>query len=527
MGDNQFNFDKIKELAKDAESFEKLKGLISPLLESSGDFQNMLSSKSTCVFKGFFWTKTTFGKKGTTIFSDSIEQVTGYSATEVTNMPGKLFSIIYKDDLEETKKEYSEFINDEKRSCYELIYRIKKKNDEIIWLRESYALSRDKEGHVIECDTIASDVTDLIKDEQSMRESIQKLNDILNEKDKFINIISHDLRAPFTSLLGFSEILINEPGLPHEERMEYLEYIHDSSRMQLQFINHLLDWSRLQTGKIKVEPKRMPLKDVVSNCVSLATHDAIRKNLEIKVNVSDNLYVNAEERLLGEAISNLLNNAIKFSSDEKNIYVSANRFKEGFVEVIIKDEGIGISEENQSKLFRIDQKYIAKGTKGEKGCGMGLNLVKEIISKHNGEVWFYSEVDKGSEFHFTIPEAKSVILVVEDDVELRYLYKSILDKAMNNYKIVEANNGYEAMTQIFNQMPSLVITDHDMPMMSGIQLVEAIRKKDKRNRVPIIVISAKFDNNIKKKYEEFGVKHLISKPFGVNEMAELVKKTIQ
>jgi CheY-like chemotaxis protein len=354
----------------------------------------------------------------------------------------------------------------------------------------------------------------------------EKLKMQLDERDKFINIISHDLRSPFTSLLGFSEILINEPNLSPGERVEYMDYIHDASKTQLQFINHLLDWSRLKTGKIKIEPKRISLKDIVSNRVSLVTRLAISKDIEIHTEIDDNIFVSVDERLVGDSIGNLLENAIKYSEKRKTIEVKAERFKEGMIEVCVKDEGIGIAESNQSKLFRIDQKHITPGTEGEKGSGMGLNLVKEIVDKHGGEVWFYSVPGEGSEFHFTIPEAQSIILIVEDDPEVRHLYKRIIDNVQVNYKVVEAGNGYEAMSNVLSEMPSLVITDHDMPLMNGIQLIEAIRKRDRRNKIPIIVISAKFDDDVIKGYTKFGVTNLIPKPFDTAELSNLIKESL-
>jgi len=335
------------------------------------------------------------------------------------------------------------------------------------------------------------------------------------------------LRSPFTSLLGFSEILMNEQNLTEAERNEYLSYIHESGKTQLQFINHLLDWSRLKTGKINIEPKRLNLLDVISNRVSLSTRNAISKDIDIKISISPDIFISADERLLGDSFTNLLTNAIKFSEKHKLIYISANKFKEGMIEVVVKDEGIGISEENQAKLFRIDQKFIGKGTHGEKGSGMGLNLVKEIISHHGGEVWFYSQIGEGSEFHFTIPQAQNIILIVEDDLEIRQLYKKLIDNCQINYRVLEASNGYEAMSKIFTEMPSLVITDHDMPLMNGAQLVEAIRKKDRRNIIPVLVVSAKFDDDVKAKYRQHGVKILIEKPFDSLEFTKHIKDSLK
>lgn len=183
----------------------------------------------------------------------------------------------------------------------------------------------------------------------------------------------------------------------------------------MQLVNYLLDWSRLQTGGIRIEPQRLHAQTLVFNCISSLTGNAIRKNLDIKVFIKDSLYIQADERMLTQVITNIISNAIKFSTEGKTIEVSADTFNESFVEFIVKDEGIGISDSNKIKLFKIEKMFSTEGTKGEKGTGLGLSLVKEIIDKHNGSIWFYTELDKGSEFHFTIPSSPNTILLVENN----------------------------------------------------------------------------------------------------------------
>jgi len=121
------------------------------------------------------------------------------------------------------------------------------------------------------------------------------------------------------------------------------------------------------------------------------------------------------------------------------------------------------------------------------------------------------------------PPKKKVIMVIEDEPEIRKIYHYAFSKLLSNYEIIEAGNGYEAMSNVFNQLPSLVITDHDMPLMSGTQLIEAIRKKDKKNSVPIVVISAKLTPEISSVYQKLGVKYLLPKPIDMNELAKIIK----
>ncbi len=456
--------------------------------------------------------------------SDSVYQLTGYSPEEILSLPYHHYSLIHDDDLPEIKKSLAELENDFNKDSAELIYRLKTKSENLIWVNEFLRLERSvnkfsinrKKSIIVKIDSIK-------RNELELKQAGNNLKDLNQSKDKFISIVSHDLRAPFTTLLGFSEILLNEQDLSEEEKSEYLQYIFEASKSQLNLINCLLDWSRLQTGRIKVEPVRLSVKSSVSNAVAPLTGDYVRKNISLKIDIPADLYMNADERLFGQAISNLATNAIKFTPEGKEVVLSACRFKEGMIEIIVKDEGLGISEENQSKLFKIDQKFSLVGTNGEKGSGLGLTLVKEIIEKHGGQVWFYSQIGEGSEFHLTVPEAKNRILIVEDDITVQKLYHKIIANNLPNFEIKVAANGYEAISVYKDYLPTIIITDHDMPLMNGVQLVEAIQKKESNRTVPVIVISAKLDDELIKKYSKLGVEKILPKPVEHQELVQYIR----
>ncbi|PKL83892.1 MAG: hypothetical protein CVV24_02785 [Ignavibacteriae bacterium HGW-Ignavibacteriae-3] len=445
--------------------------------------------------------------------SDSVEQITGYTPSEILSLPEIHYSLIFEDDLAAVKKSIAEFEKDLDKKTLELSYRINSKAGIPIWVREFLRLERGGNGYSITSKKSAViNIDELKSSETELYEALEVLKDLNLSKDKFISIVSHDLRAPFTTLLGFSEILLNERDISEDERNEYLQYIYEASKTQLNLINCLLDWSRLQTGRIKVDPVRLNVKTLISTAITPLTGDAVRKNINVKIDIPVDLYVNADERLMSQAVVNLTTNAIKFTPEGKEVHLSASRFKEGMVEIVVKDEGLGISEENQTKLFKIDQKFSLVGTNGEKGSGLGLTLVKEIIEKHGGQVWFYSQISEGSEFHFTAPEAKNRILLVEDDLSVQKLYKRIIEHALPNFEVQIAQNGYEAIGMYRDLLPTIIITDHDMPLMNGIQLVEAIQNKESNRTVPIVVLSAKLNDELIKKYSRLGVDKIISKP---------------
>jgi signal transduction histidine kinase/CheY-like chemotaxis protein len=459
--------------------------------------------------------------------SDSVKVITGYTPEEIKELPESYHSLICEEDSSSVKKSLAEAESDKNKNTIELIYRINTKSGKLTWVKEFLCIERSQNDSFVSTHkSLVLNINDIKQNEIGLQQSRDFLKDLNSQKDKFISIISHDLRSPFTTLLGFSEILLNEPDISPEEKNEYLQYIYDASRTQLQMINTLLEWSRLQTGRVKVEPARLNVKTVVSNAIAPLTGDAVRKNIDVRIDIATDLYMNADERYISQAIVNLTSNAIKFTSEGKEVHISSSRFKEGMIEIVVKDEGVGIAEEHHGKLFKIDQKFVLVGTAGEKGSGLGLTLVKEIIDKHGGQIWFYSQVNEGSEFHLTLPEAKNLVLVVEDDLGIKTLYKKIIEGALPNFEVKFSDNGYEAIGHYKELLPTIIITDHDMPLMNGIQLVEAIQKKESNKTIPIIVISAKLSEEITRKYLRLGVDKVIAKPVDHEQLVQMIRECL-
>lgn len=460
-------------------------------------------------------------------YSSSIRNVTGYSPAEIKNFNGKLLYITHKDDVSRILKTYSEFVTMSKERSIELAYRIITRDNEERWVKENIYVLFDRGKNVRKLFGIVTDITENRKNEEELQEKLEELEKINYAKDRFINILSHDLRAPFTSILGFAEILLNEKNLGEKEREEYLTYIYDASSSQLQFVNYLLDWSRLRTGSMKPETRRINVQPLLYNCISALTGNAIRKNIEIITNIDDDLYVQGDERLLTQAIINLLNNAIKFSHENSDIEVSAAIFNEKQIEFIVKDSGIGIDVADQAKLFSIDKALTKEGTKGEKGTGFGLNLVKEIVDKHGGRIWFYSEPDKGAEFHITIPTPSNSCLIVMADDEERKKLSKLIRLAFPQYDILSSGNGYEALELVSKNLPHFIITNHDLPLMDGVQLIESLKPADGNEFLPAFIVADKLPQRFLEHYKQLGVKDFLKSTMTDEEIIQVIKETLQ
>lgn len=241
------------------------------------------------------------------------------------------------------------------------------------------------------------------RDAEAIEKYVTELNDLNKTKDKFFSIIAHDLKNPFVTLLGFSEILLSDfKELQSEEVLYYISEMKKSADLSHSLLQNLLQWSRSQTGKIEYHPQQLELKNIIRQNILLVDKSAEKKSINIMNNIQAELKVKADEDMLNTIVRNLLTNAIKFTSKDGIISVDASS-QNGCAEIRIKDNGIGMDEETVNKLFRLDVTHSTSGTENETGTGLGLILCKEFIEKHGGKIWVDSKLGIGTTFSFTLP----------------------------------------------------------------------------------------------------------------------------
>jgi signal transduction histidine kinase len=239
----------------------------------------------------------------------------------------------------------------------------------------------------------------LIKSE----ENLQELN---ATKDKFFSIIAHDLKSPFSAIIGFSDELYESyVDYTDQERKQMIRQIKNSSHNTFDLLENLLTWSQSQSGFIKLEFSALNIKNLTEKSISAYLPAAKRKNLEVKIKIDKEITAWGDEKTLKVLISNLFNNAIKFSRNNTEIILSTQRHK-NYLEFCVQDFGIGMSRSILNDLFKIETNVQRSGTSNEKGTGLGLILCQEFIHKNNGKIWVESEEGKGSKFCFTLPLTK-------------------------------------------------------------------------------------------------------------------------
>ena len=224
-------------------------------------------------------------------------------------------------------------------------------------------------------------------------------------KDKFFSIISHDLKNPFSSLLSISDLMVDSfNDTEEEDHKAGFKKINQSVKHLLDLLENLLTWSRSQRGRIKYDPVRFNLSNLVQENINLHRLLAERKGIMLLSSQQDEIYAYGDRDMINSVIRNLVTNAVKFTHKDRKVEIQL-KAREKNIEVKIVDEGIGIATEQVEKLFRIDEKFKSTGTAGEKGTGLGLIICKEFVEKNGGEITVKSAPGKGSVFSFTVPMA--------------------------------------------------------------------------------------------------------------------------
>ncbi len=232
----------------------------------------------------------------------------------------------------------------------------------------------------------------------------RKLKSINDSKDKLFSIVSHDLKSPFNSILGFSELMMKSvDGKSIGDTSKYTNYINQLSKQSVGLINNLSNWSMSQRGILVLNEEKFNLHNLIKEIHDINSISAQKKGIELSINITEPLDVYADKEILRTVFTNLMTNAIKFTPQNGKIIVSA-QIKHKYLEVKFKDSGVGIKEDDISKLFDIKNNYTTPGTNDEKGTGLGLIICKEFIELHKGKIDLESQVGKGTNFTVILPQ---------------------------------------------------------------------------------------------------------------------------
>jgi len=340
-----------------------------------------------------------------TYISPSVYNLTGFTVEEsiTQSIEGSLSPDSAKYILEKIPIAIKAFIDNphEKKHYYNEIQQLCK-NGEYIWLETIIQPQYSKEGD-IEFLGVSRNIEKRKQDEMQLQKYATELSQLNQDKDRFIKILAHDLKSPFSSILGFLDLLKKNISTYDIAKIEkQLQIITSAAQNTYKLLEDILLWIKANSGKIPFEPQETDASEVCKNVVENMNLAANNKQITIHNFVESKLVIRADKNMLTTILRNLISNAIKFTNHAGIIDISVSS-NEQFATFIVSDNGVGIDSDALSKIFDISHSHSTQGTHEEKGTGFGLLLCKEFVEKHGGNIWVESEPDKGSKFYFSIP----------------------------------------------------------------------------------------------------------------------------
>lgn len=292
----------------------------------------------------------------------------------------------------------------DKHEPFEMEYRLKHSSGEYRWLLDMGTPNYNSNGEFIGYIGHCFDISELKRAETEIINQNDKLRAINIEKDKFFSIISHDLRSPFNSFLGLTQIMAEElPNLTMSKIQSYANSLRDSATNIFRLLENLLQWSKIQRGLVPFNPEKINLNTLVNESINMIQEPAKSKDIELSNNIPLKQMIFDDRNILQTVIRNLVSNSVKFTPKGGKVIISSSTDPLNNIVITITDTGIGMSRKMIDNLFRIDYQNNRKGTEGEASTGLGLIICKELINKHEGKLWLESEEEKGSTFSFSIP----------------------------------------------------------------------------------------------------------------------------
>lgn len=329
-----------------------------------------------------------------------------YRMLQITGAAGgnaNFDGLIHKKD----EKKYRKFLDDLQNGVNTAVFaelRIVLPGGASFWSEQNASMLLDSNGNPNGYIIIFRDITERKTAEARLIEYADELNESNSAKDVMFSIIAHDLKSPFSALLGFSKILKEEANREDagiEKIRNFSNIIHESVTKSFDLLVNLLEWSRLQSDKIVVRPEPVNLNDVIISNVGISHPMAVNKNITLKYATPGDYPLVSDRAIINIILRNLLSNAVKYTPQNGHVTVSLAQ-KDGMFLISVQDSGVGIAEEHLKHLFHPDMMQSTPGTANEKGTGLGLSLCRDFVNKIGGDIWVESTYGHGATFTFSL-----------------------------------------------------------------------------------------------------------------------------
>jgi len=400
-------------------------------------------------------------------------------------------------------------------------------------------------------DTLEQNIHELKQTEENLKKEKERAEASEKAKQLFLANMSHEIRTPMNGILGFAKLL--EESLKDKDQLEYIRVIIKSGDDLLVILNDILDFSRMEAGKIIFERTPFSLSDIIRSTVKMMESKSNQKNLRISTQIDEKIpeILVGDPVRLNQILLNLISNAIKFT-EKGEINISVNCV-EGvknklLLKFSIKDTGIGIPLEKQRKIFESFEQAAADTSRRFGGTGLGLSIVKQLVELQHGEISVKSKPGEGSDFYFKLPFSSAItkklpgngdrreivvhngkdvrVLVVEDNPINQMLVVKVLQK--EGFETDVAENGIIALDKYEKNNYDVVLMDLQMPLMDGYETTHNIRAlMTSKKNVPIIAMTAHTIKGEVERCIEAGMNDFISKPFDKHELYQKIYKLVK
>jgi signal transduction histidine kinase/Tfp pilus assembly protein PilF len=379
---------------------------------------------------------------------------------------------------------------------------------------------------------------------QKLEKAIQEAKNSLNVKSDFLNKMSHEIRTPMNAILGLTELLLSNTNKENED-YENLRTIHSSGTILLELINEILDYSRIESGRVEISEEEFSIRQTLEDHLRLIRTRIEKNNNKVFVSVDNQIdfMVVADRVKYIQILTNLTSNAAKFCSNGE-IHITVDYRKEDethWIKTSVSDTGIGIAHEKLEFIFDQFTQASSNIHRMYGGTGLGLSISKGLSEVLGGTIAVESEIGKGTTFSFDIPisigggnervvlseefcdrpKLKGKVLVVEDDVINMKLITQILKKW--NLQFETAENGAKGL-MVFDETFDVLLVDIQMPVMDGLEMSKRIRQSEFGKEVPIIILTADVLGEASRNAREVGVDEVLTKPYKQKDLLHLLRK---